>query len=73
MELILDIHSEIYPMKLQEKFSLSLTHTLSLDGTPDENIYDQSGAPSLLDRCDYAMQGKLFNYISDEKDKQGKV
>ena len=73
MDLILDVHSELYPVHLHEKFSMSLTTTLSLDGTPDENVYDQSGMPSLLDKYEYAMQGKLFRYKIDEKVKHGKV
>jgi DNA-directed RNA polymerase I, II, and III subunit RPABC3 len=31
MELILDINSEIYPMHVQDKFTLTLTVSLSLD------------------------------------------
>jgi DNA-directed RNA polymerase I, II, and III subunit RPABC3 len=75
MDLILDTHSELYPLNLNDKFYLSLTNTLSLDGAPEEeNFYDNSDKrPSLLDKYEYAMQGKLFRYKADDKDKQAKV
>ncbi len=36
MELVLDINSEIYPMELNQKFSMALARTINLDGTLDE-------------------------------------
>lgn len=36
----LDINSEIYPLKVGQKFALLLTPTLNLDGTPDSGYYN---------------------------------
>lgn len=62
MDLTLDINSEIFPMKNSEKFTLALASTLDLDGKPETNEFDQSGKPSLLDRYEYGMYGKVFKY-----------
>ena len=41
MELTLDINCEIYPMVVGEKFALALAPTLSLEGVPDQGVFDQ--------------------------------
>ena len=35
----LDVNSEVYPIKEGEKFSMALTSTLNLDGTPDSGYF----------------------------------
>lgn len=35
----LDVNSEVYPMKEGEKFSMALTSTINLDGTPDTGYF----------------------------------
>lgn len=62
MDLTLDVNSEVYPMKQGEKFTLALASTLDLDGKPDDGLFDQSGKPTLLDRYEYGMYGKVFRY-----------
>ena len=42
------------------KFTLVLAPTLSLDGTPEDPAYDQSGKESLADSYEYVMYGKVF-------------
>ena len=37
-----------------------LAPTLSLDGTPEDMSYDQSGKESLADAYEYVMYGKVF-------------
>jgi hypothetical protein len=45
-DLTLDIASEVYSLKEGEKFTLSITNTLRLDGKPDEDTYNQDGKVS---------------------------
>lgn len=69
MDLTLDINSEIYPMKQGEKFTLALVSTLDLDGKQDDGIFDQSAKPTLLDRYEYGMYGKVFKYEHEGKER----
>ncbi|KAE8903799.1 hypothetical protein PF005_g9494 [Phytophthora fragariae] len=62
LELTLDINSEVYRLRQNEKFTLALVSTLDLEGKPDDGMYNQSGKPTLLDRYDYGMYGKVFQY-----------
>lgn len=43
VELVVDVHSELYPLRVGESFSMALATTLSLDGKMGEEEYDQSG------------------------------
>jgi len=66
MELILDVNIDIYPIDINTKLSFALAKTLNLDGSPDEGYYDQTQKPTLLDKFEYAMYGKIFK-SSEEK------
>ncbi|KAL3524803.1 hypothetical protein ACH5RR_013175 [Cinchona calisaya] len=68
MYMHLDINTEIYPMRVGDKFLMGLASTLNLDGTPDSGYFMQGGRKSLADRYEYVMQGKLYK-ISEEKKK----
>lgn len=61
-DLLLDINFELFPLKLREKFTLALSSTLNLDGTPDDGVFDQSGKETLADRYDYVMYGRVYKY-----------
>lgn len=37
----LDVNTEIYPMAVNDKFTMALVTTLNLDGTPDTGYYTQ--------------------------------
>ena len=66
MNLDLDINSDIYPLEERERFTLTLASTLNESGgAADSGHYDQSGAPSLLDKYEYAMYGKLYKWKQD--------
>eukprot|EP00656_Telonema_subtile_P042052 TRINITY_DN4747_c0_g1_i1.p1 TRINITY_DN4747_c0_g1~~TRINITY_DN4747_c0_g1_i1.p1 ORF type:complete len:144 (+),score=39.71 TRINITY_DN4747_c0_g1_i1:204-635(+) len=67
MELTLDVNTDIYPVYLQDRFTMVLVSSLSLDGSPDDDSYDQSGRASLLDKYEYCMYGKLFNNAPDDR------
>eukprot|EP00897_Mesotaenium_endlicherianum_P000132 jgi/Mesen1/10119/ME000075S09629 len=43
MDMVLDVNSEVYPVQRGDKFTVVLAPTLSLDGVPDEGIFDQVG------------------------------
>jgi len=62
MELILDVNTDIFSLEINQKLSFALSSTLNLDGTPDEGTFDQSSKPSLLDKFEYVMYGKVFKY-----------
>ena len=68
-DLFLDIASEEYRLRVGDKFTMTLTTTLNLDGTPDADEYTADGKPNLLDQYDYGMCGKVFKYehLSDKR------
>lgn len=59
-EMILDVNTEIYPMRDGDRFTLVLASTLALNNAPSTGTYDQSRAPSLMDDFEYVMHGKVF-------------
>lgn len=64
--LTLDVHSQLYPVRAGERFVLVLTPSVRLDGAPDDGTFDQGGEPTLLDKYDYAMNGKVFSYSPED-------
>ena len=62
VDLTLDVASEVYPLKVGDKFTLVLASTLRLDGKPDEDTFDQDGKPTLLDQFEYGMCGRTFKF-----------
>ena len=41
MHMLLDVNTDIYPLQVDDKFTMGLASTLSLDGTPDDGTFDQ--------------------------------
>ncbi|KAI5073607.1 hypothetical protein GOP47_0011620 [Adiantum capillus-veneris] len=66
MHMLLDVNTEIYPLQVDDKFTMALSSTLSLDGTPDDATFDQSGRKSLADKYEYVMYGKLYKFSDQE-------
>ncbi|KAJ1423330.1 RNA polymerase, Rpb8 [Sesbania bispinosa] len=60
-----DINSELYPLKVGQKFALLLVPTLNPDGTPDTGYYGQGNRQSLADNFEYVMYGKLYRISED--------
>jgi DNA-directed RNA polymerase I, II, and III subunit RPABC3 len=60
VDLIIDVQSELYRLKTKEKFTLALASTLDLTGKPDPKSWNPSNEPSLLDKYEYGMYGKIF-------------
>ncbi|KAL6433778.1 hypothetical protein ACFW04_005787 [Cataglyphis niger] len=68
MDLILDVHSWLYPMDLGDKFRLVLATTLREDGYPDGNEWnpmEQEGG-SRADSFEYVMSGMVYRIEGDE-------
>ncbi|CAN0891071.1 DNA-directed RNA polymerases II and V subunit 8A [Linum grandiflorum] len=61
----LDINTEIYPMSLNDKFTMALASTLNYDGTPDTGYYNAQPRNNLADKYEYVMHGKLYK-LSEE-------
>ena len=70
MEVVLDLHTELYPLGLDDRFTLALAPSLFPPGTADEyeGQYDQSGRESLADDFEYVMHGKVYR-VDDSHDK----
>ena len=66
MGLDLDINSDLFPLDINDRFTLTVASSLALDGAQDTGSYDQSGNPSLLDQYEYAMHGKLYKWKQDQ-------
>ncbi|KAK6927701.1 RNA polymerase, Rpb8 [Dillenia turbinata] len=48
MQLVQDVNTEIYPICVGEKFTMILTPTLNLDGTPDTDYHTQIWERSMV-------------------------
>lgn len=62
VELLVDINSEIFEVKTEEKLRIAIARHLSLDGHGNEHYEQVIGKPSLLDDYDYAMHGIAYKY-----------
>mmetsp|Transcript_27361 Transcript_27361/g.27598 ORF Transcript_27361/g.27598 Transcript_27361/m.27598 type:complete len:155 (-) Transcript_27361:60-524(-) len=60
VDLVVDINSELFDVRAGDKLAIALASTLSLDGTPDDGMYNPNPGPSLLDSYDYVMNGRLY-------------
>lgn len=62
-ELLLDFNCDIYPLYEGDKFTLVLTSTLHLDGSPSNHFsYDGIATePSLADNYECVMHGRMYN------------
>ncbi|KAJ4751453.1 hypothetical protein LUZ62_085858 [Rhynchospora pubera] len=70
MYMQLDINTEIYPMRVGEKFTMVLAPTLNLDGTPDSGYFLQGNRKTLTDKFEYVMHGKLYKISEDSSSGQ---
>lgn len=56
-ELILDINTSIYIVKPGERYTVTLSSSLATDSSGSRS----SKGPSLADKYDYVMHGKIFS------------
>ena len=67
VEVVVDINTDLYPLKVHDRIKLVLASTLNLDGSPDSGEYNQNfGVKTLLDSYEYGMHGKVFRYEHHE-------
>jgi len=59
-ELTIDINCELWKVKVGEKIDVSLATSLSDEA--DDGTYRQDNKATLLDLCEYAMHGRVFNF-----------
>ncbi|XP_017243096.1 DNA-directed RNA polymerases II, IV and V subunit 8B isoform X2 [Daucus carota subsp. sativus] len=65
MQLHLDVHSELCPVRVGDKFRIVLADTLNEDGSAVTSLLPKGKQNSLADKFEYVMHGLLYK-ISDE-------
>lgn len=71
MEVLVDVNSELFDAKVEDRLRICFARHLSLDGHAEH--YEQVvGKASLLDEYDYAMHGIAYKY-RQVKDGDGKL
>ena len=70
VELIVDVN-DVFEANTDDKLHIVLADTLNLDGTPTPDRYDPSifSQPTLADKFDYVMYGKVFKFKQEEGQK----
>ncbi|XP_034906535.1 DNA-directed RNA polymerases II, IV and V subunit 8B isoform X2 [Populus alba] len=58
--MVLDVHTEIYPIEEKSRYLVLLTGTLNTDGTPVDPRNAQGKQPSKEDKFEYVTHGKLY-------------
>uniref|UniRef100_A0A5S6QH52 Probable DNA-directed RNA polymerases I, II, and III subunit RPABC3 n=1 Tax=Trichuris muris TaxID=70415 RepID=A0A5S6QH52_TRIMR len=66
VSLILDVNTQLYPVKLDDKFRIMLSSTLRDDGYPEEDEYDPCFSCQRLENFEYIMYGKVYRIETDE-------
>lgn len=68
VQITLDVHSELYPVKVGQYHSLILASTLSLDGSENRTTYNihENQSNTLLSKYSYCMHGKIFRHSIDK-------
>lgn len=71
LDLVLDINSDIYPVDIGDRLTMALATSLSLEGESESGAWDYGkGGPSLADRYEYVMYGRVFKYSPDAKEEK---
>ena len=60
VSMVVDVNTELFPVKLKDRLAIALATSLDLSGAGGTGEYNQSGKPTLLDKFDYGMHGKIF-------------
>eukprot|EP00761_Pharyngomonas_kirbyi_P009365 gb/GECH01009381.1/.p1 GENE.gb/GECH01009381.1/~~gb/GECH01009381.1/.p1 ORF type:complete len:147 (+),score=27.39 gb/GECH01009381.1/:1-441(+) len=64
LDMVLDVNTDIYPVYIGDRLTVALAATLELGGKMDSGRYDPllgtAEKPSLMDKYDYVMHGKVF-------------
>ncbi len=68
LELTLDVHFELFPMRVGQRFNFALLRTLRRDGKMEAKAYTNKQLEnSYADDYDYVTHGVVFEIKSDEK------
>lgn len=71
MEMQVDLNTEIYPVRVGERFRMAITPSLHLDG---KAVASDEGAPkSLADKFEYVAHGLLYKMSEDMSGSTAKV
>lgn len=66
MKMVLDLNTDIYPVAVGDKLTICLASSLNpAVGPPSTSsgyVQSISGEPSLMDKFDYVMHGKVFKF-----------
>lgn len=60
LELTLDVHVELYPMRVGEIYDMALLKTLRIDQSEDTLTFNQDNDPTYADSYEYVMHGTVF-------------
>ena len=72
MGLILDINTQLYPIKIEDKFRLVLSTTLRDDGMADEGDFlTMEEESALASSFEYVMHGKVYRIEANERAGEG--
>ena len=63
MHMLLDVNTDIYPLQVDDKFTMGLASTLSLDGTPDDGTFDQVSHNFYSFQCFYLKNKAVIGTI----------
>ena len=67
VQLIVDVN-DVFDVSVDDRLHIVLASTLNLDGTPTPDSYDPAifSKPTLADKFDYVMYGKVFKFTQEE-------
>lgn len=69
MNLVLDVNSSLFRLRMHDKFWFKLVTTIHHDGSPMGATYDdESWEKTLMDEFEYVMHGKVFRLEPNEAD-----
>lgn len=69
MNLVLDVNTEIYPIRVGDRFRMVLSKTLYPDGSTVTEHKPQDKQKSLADKFEYVMHGLLYKMSEDTSDR----
>eukprot|EP00922_Rhytidocystis_sp_ex-Travisia-forbesii_P005315 GHVS01007760.1.p1 GENE.GHVS01007760.1~~GHVS01007760.1.p1 ORF type:complete len:171 (-),score=39.23 GHVS01007760.1:190-702(-) len=67
-ELVLDVHSQLFPVKADESVHMGLTMNVCSNSSGDANDWQRSD--TILEDYDYAMYGKIFKMEEKTSDRR---
>jgi len=73
MNIQLDVNTEVYPIRVGEKFRMALAPTLNLDGSAVTGYIPEGKSKSLADKFEYVMHGLLYKMSEDDSSGSVKV